>query len=492
MSERQELLEMRLDALKQDIDTVKQVVDAAKRRGLQLEQIRQEIGRRGTVMAQLPTVKSTMTTLADMLRMNADLLKTVRELNPLLPQQVGESLPALEQIHDGLRRANETLDDIDKTFVNLDNKSDLQTTLDERCEAAAGKLKVIRDKLGHEPLRSLWSAYEVLVETDCRPLFTEYVDFLGGLTLRDTALDGGVCSMTDRLLELYDGTGRSLAVPAHPQSIGDAMRLVKLGFPEWTFWSVPLVGQDVGLAFARGQNVMAGFGEFVTQARSQEFVQRLIADAFAVYTLGLSYGCAAVILRFQPHHDDGNPNTPSDVQRARMVLEMLRLLEPDPAAPLSESADLLEEHWTEAVQQLTDGDVDRPAWLLELAGAAFELCQTRVAFEPFDGVRYANGLARRAADLLAEPADHQAAEVEHDPLAGPGIAAAPHNDAATVLELLNTAWGLRLAEPRHTASVTRNIDRLWFGREEPVDVGRGRPQVRPGPASGSLLQRIGR
>lgn len=580
MTVRHELFEMRLDALSQDITTVKEVINAAQKRGRQLEEIKARIGRSGNVLGPLMSVNMTVGAMVELLRRYPDLRAQVDRASTDLPLHLANCVTHLATANDGINQANETLDQIASTFVDLnDLDPNLEITLRDRCDEVQRKVDELRDDLATKPLRDVWRRYEALIDDDCHALFSEYVDFLGGLTLRDTALDDGVCSMTDRLLELYNlvAAQKSLAVPVHHGPIGNAMRsLIKLGFPEWTIWSVPLVGYDIGLGIAEKMSGQRKFREFITPARSEKSLRQLLADAFATYSLGLAYGCAAIILRLQPHHDDHNPDTATDVERVSLILQILRGLT-QTGDPLDQSIDKLAEHWNEAVNHLqgttaADAGVrdsaepasehkhkpvnsdsnDTPAWLNSFADNALnefakmevdpldasvrlisemlrrlaspgdpvaesieslvdqwsaaveqfrstktmaadafggldhipdansadsdwmeKLAVTAVAefkrqgVAPYNGERFARATSRWADRLAEEPQAMMPTGDDADPSPDP-LMAITKSEAATVLDLLNTAWKLRLEEPDVVGWVTQNVRLLWRGSEEPI------------------------
>jgi hypothetical protein len=87
------------------------------------------------------------------------------------------------------------------------------------------------------------------IEAECRRLFADYLDLVRGVALRDSGLDDGLCRIADRLIVDLGPFGvttwESLTVPASREwRGGPAASIVRIGFPEWSVWTLPLVAVE--------------------------------------------------------------------------------------------------------------------------------------------------------------------------------------------------------------------------------------------------------
>jgi hypothetical protein len=462
-----QLLEIRLDALEKDVGKVKKVVGDTRIRtdsirdinarftsesanGVRepLLQILALANRVGSVLRQSPQIREEIghydRTLADAL--SSDLPNQVEHLNKLL-----------EAVRGDIREINDDLVRLLPAQVEL-----LEMSLEERCHAVReriGQLRAAAAGSAARPrvYRGIWEMYDRMLKEAARPLFAEYVDFVGGLAVRDHALDNRVCQMTDELLrDLSHVTMNSLSVPAQQAALGSVMKsVIKLGFPEWTIWGIPLVGHEVGLSIAENER---SINRLVRQRRfgmSKEPLKSLFADIFATYTLGPAYACAAILLRFEPHHTMLKQGEPSDIDRARLILDVLGRLGASSGENTSgevttyyEIVDQLKKLWQDAVDNLKPQD-DRPSPphatrsdLDDFLDATWEILSNAERFHAFDRVRW-----------LAT--DDWLAALRGNP------ARARVRGTNDVIELLTAAWRARLMDAAQTDRIAENASLLW-------------------------------
>ena len=86
-------------------------------------------------------------------------------------------------------------------------------------------------------------------------------ELLGGVALRDTRLDDGICVLADELVTNYrvDNRGPTpiLTIPArHKTTAMTLAKTVCVGFPEWTIWALPLTAHEFW--YAVGRDVILG------------------------------------------------------------------------------------------------------------------------------------------------------------------------------------------------------------------------------------------
>jgi hypothetical protein len=205
-----------------------------------------------------------------------------------------------------------------------------------------------------------WTAYlDVLPKA--QDVFAEYVDFLAGLALRDGGYDGGICRIADELVHAIGGwrdiSWNSLTIPARREALEMTMaRIIRIGFPEWSFWALPLV------AYGFGSVLVGNVQEFTdfTQRRPTEQQARtrvLLADALATYVMGPAYACALMLLRLDPAAPEDPAEAGLTVLRAQVVLAMLRRLSKETDEhPHDIIEQQLHDQWDAALAQTHPGD----------------------------------------------------------------------------------------------------------------------------------------
>jgi hypothetical protein len=335
-----------------------------------------------------------------------------------------------------------------------------------------------------------------------RPVFIEYVDFLGGLTVRDTGLDDLVCDMTEAVLGRFKSlTKRSLPLPGRQAALGNVLNsVVLLGFPEWSIWGIPLVGHEVGLAYIKEGNypelsqlinkflpkasaaeteqnsAESGPAQRVSPGWSEEVVEQLVADAFATYTLGPAYACAALLLRLNPRHDEPtHPDRPRDIDRARVIIMMLKAQRRSAPAAGGTFTDLvtdLENLWVSAVvahaapgeagaaEQEALGPSPAEDWLDDLTAEAIDHFEDMWLIRPHNEERW------KGSDAWFEALQTSSST---SPLWQPVEDVVP--------DVLTASWRLRLSSSERESNGERNqeanriaaeVQRRWSSRRKGV------------------------
>lgn len=446
-----DLLELRLTALAADIDRVQLITEDAKRRHSRIDNLTNLVGdfAGSSLRVRVEEVMKWVGALASRTDQDDELwdvlsrhelvgsLKALPDQLTTIWSQLGEVARELKAIQRGMIK--------DPFEIQR-----LTTSLDSRCHELTDEVNELRRRLqqGDDP-RDVWIAYEKTLENGCQDLFADYVDFLAGLTLRDNALDDEVCAITDALLAEIPRQVKHLALPARRPTLSTALnKLVKVGFPEWTIWNIPLVGHEIGLALAAeewGRQLIGAAGAL--PARSVAVRTVLFADAYAAYTIGPAYGCAMTLLRFQPNHDTAGDDAPSDVERSVVVMAVQRYAGRG-SAGFQDVTDRTEQYWTEAVTHL-GGLAGPPVEVEELTDFADQICHALGAerIEVFDRTRWAT--VETLAGTLTQ-------ESGKDARAGRDV------DARV---LLNAAWVARLANPpsdiRWATTLTSRVQAIW-------------------------------
>ena len=201
----------------------------------------------------------------------------------------------------------------------------LSNDLADRIKQPAKDVSDVQLKLGTGTVDDeIWKQYRK-AHSQSQEIFAEFVDFLGGMALRDTGFDEGISRMAEDLIRTYK-TNREpaypwLALPATRQEavVKTLARVVKVSFPEWTIWGLPFTANAFWHVIARHD-----FGEDLPAI--SERLQICCADAFATFTMGPAYAYAAFYLLLNPldawRANDACERVGDDT-RARAILQML-------------------------------------------------------------------------------------------------------------------------------------------------------------------------
>jgi hypothetical protein len=226
-----------------------------------------------------------------------------------------------------------------------------------------------------------WQRYTT-IQAESEDIFRECLELLGGLALRDRINDEHICHFADELIkEQAKAVGRMsrftipVLNPVLDRSLPLTLRRVAtVRFPEWHLWTLPLVTHEYAQAllaeyvkldqFARqladdeidaGNSTQASAqdeqGETQAEAARESLERKkrvLLADAVATYTTGPAYACAALILRLSPFARANN-GSPSDEDRAAVILGVLQSMSSAKPPPFTGIADKLRTYWQESV-----------------------------------------------------------------------------------------------------------------------------------------------
>ncbi|MEV0583307.1 hypothetical protein [Nonomuraea sp. NPDC050310] len=425
-----EILEARLDTLLDDLEKVKTAVataSAGRRHILEAIESLQRARR------QIKAIASVGREVDEELRQDAFGALEAAQQNEILFFGLrglpAKSREAAEHVEAVIR----LLQPISERMVAIEGQGALKSALHGDCTKLAGKVKDSRRALDEHPadLASHWARYLEFVDREARPLFDAYVDFISGLAVRDNDLDGSICAISDRLVDGLLGTNAALSLPAREAALSmDA--IVKLGFPEWGIWSVPLAAREAGASIVRhaGQRTMLSQvladppgGLPIMETR------RLVEDAIGAYTLGPAYARAMFTFRLRPGWRPG-PDLPADNRRAEVILQVLTLQhDPDDHDDFADEVTSLRHFWERAVADLSAEPADRldPAF-------------TKAVHEVLSGDWRLRGFAAGQWDSVVAWRDHllRRRGSEDEP---------PVEEVDRVATLLNAGWLARSAAP---------------------------------------------
>jgi hypothetical protein len=296
-----------------------------------------------------------------------------------------------EHLWEALENLEQKLDTLRREMQKLRAQAIRERT---RARSLTNVRKDLQDflitKAGEISLEEDWDTYRRKAK-DCQELFKEYVDVLQGIALRDAGFDSNLFRIADRLPSLWRRprgySWQSMAIPSSQERLDQsAARVLRVGFPEWTVFALPLLQHEFGHVFLRltplqrlaaaAANATAGadaLGDLgvalgasaVGPADGDPTAAICIADAAALCVTGPAYACSVLFMRLDP----ADVRTASDLTtlRAAVILEALKII----AASSSDDNPLtlvyvrLAAEWHKAVSARGDIDAMRAAELSE-------------------------------------------------------------------------------------------------------------------------------
>lgn len=215
------------------------------------------------------------------------------------------------------------------------------------------------------------------------PLKREALEFLGGLLLRYRGLTSrlhppdenpppSICSLAEHQLErLVVRTGvnwKTLIIPGPDAFVATDTEIIRVRFPDWSVWNLPLMAHEFGHVVARTNAVFRNYqwntalqataGVPEKQRKTafdqvQSHLEEIFCDIFATFVLGPAFACNALLLQFNPPEAAAaSPSHPTHDERALAILTAMEAINARAPEPIYQQAiDLLRKAWQDAVQQ---------------------------------------------------------------------------------------------------------------------------------------------
>lgn len=293
---------------------------------------------------------------------------------PNLPERFEFAKRQAKEVHNQIQNLDQKLCDIKDTINKIKQRSDkteswLNTILkteifskvDDLLEDIS-KTKTDLANYSHDDDNYLITLWKRTKEIDGKSqiIFTEYVEFLSGLAMRGIGVDSEICNFADSLIAeiiknpiLQSSSGSVecyLTIPARFEAMESSpASLIRVGFPEWTIWTLPLVISEYGYVLV---SKMPSLKKWTQTSKNRH----LVVDAFATYTLGPAYACAVILLRLQPlHSTQKKRGMPSDLERYSVIITMLEKMNQHALAkdiePYSEIINQLKSAWQESLRE---------------------------------------------------------------------------------------------------------------------------------------------
>jgi hypothetical protein len=343
------ILEARLDLLEQALAEVDKILYAMIDQRERLEQIQLFLTGEGglkqirkklwtSVMDALNRIEGPPLVADDL--MEEDLEDDTGDGDTGWSEQDHSRLQAVALLNTALQQLNEleqARHDARKHFQEIQQWS-VAGLVEEQLDAAARQYRSMVDLIRRAP--DPWQAYEQQLRGRGEQLFTAYLDLLSSMAVRDVGIiDDRLAKDRKELLKLLKPRGYLSELPNFPApNLLTGTEHVQLGYFGWSLWALPLIARHAGLDLIKRD---------VFSTEIPDRLQILCADAFALYTMGPSYACAAIYLELDP--DDATSDGISDAIRAEVLLDGLPKLGDDPERRVLESrAEQLRNAWNRA------------------------------------------------------------------------------------------------------------------------------------------------
>jgi hypothetical protein len=231
-----------------------------------------------------------------------------------------------------------------------------------------------------------WQSYKQIDHESKEKIFGECLEAIGGLAIRDKKLSARtswVANTADEFIrecakEYVGEQWLSFAVFARQEALNRTMaRIVRLRFPEWTVWSLPLAAHEFGhvviednsewLEFAHEQaDTLSWHTDRVDEQRLCMY--EILADAFATFTMGPAYVCAAISLWLNPlplSNESSDMRCVSGTTRARLIFRIMEQMrrtwsegaaESEPSPHQMFMQEKLERKWREVIERVKPSD----------------------------------------------------------------------------------------------------------------------------------------
>jgi hypothetical protein len=413
----------------------------------------------------------------------------------------------IDALDDNLRRLEASLELFKTIYGGVPPYAalwgNMHSKVEDRVKACDNKLEQLRGAVGAATTpaaaRAAWALYAEAQE-ESADLFQGCLEFIGGVAFRGGSGGAELSSddeqytsiwrvadqlMRDAAVDSFAAEWEFLTVPALEEALSESLaRTVRLRFPEWTIWTLPLLTYDFGLTAIEWRKVIKNYplqelvetqttrlvgldaelgkrqqGASAAAASKLERgarnwwrhrVRVLLADAFATYTTGPAYACAAIHLRFDPSMAyTGNP---SYDERARVMIQSLRQLDAEqPANLYAKFIDDLEAEWTSAVDHAEPPDPRNSAGQKDLDNVLLPEFEKELKISVPSAAFYSKASWLRAftwhVGLLEDFGKRKPLKLDL-------------REEDKLRDVLNAAWLCRIARPEITTELTRRAPEL--------------------------------
>ncbi len=484
------ILQTRLDALRSNLEQVQRVLDAVRHQREEIERLQALLAARNDsveayldeALSNLGRARYALDRLYRRAELHDDDLRDLEGAQDDLERSENQLRSVLEH----LGRAKNIISERRRRFIELDDQKDLGKTVgltliqpakarigelhkvQAKIEAAAAAETLSQQTAGSEQAAHAALAQQLRQETwlelgdttfaQDRPIFAEYVDFLRGVALRDMGLDAGICQVADELVRRFrlvpNTNWESFTILARDEAVDKTLAsIIRLPFPEWTVWALPLVAHEFGHMVSHSADIHQFIAARVAPDWPARALQDCLADAFATYAMGPSYALALILLRLNPLHafQDGEDQA-AHAKRAFVVLTMLGWMsQKSNLAPYDAIIQKLTTEWEAALRQGSPGQALSAEQQTSLTELVLFLGGFLDAHATVDyAVAAWNSIAEWPALLAQKPGDNKKP--------GDNIDITPDHE---LRDILNAAWHSRLLYPPKRDGIAEAAAALW-------------------------------
>ena len=302
---------------------------------------------------------------------------------------------------------------------------------------------------------SLWSAL-ASTQGDIQRLGQETLAYVAGSLARQAGSDEGLCALADLLLDHIGSleprlNWRGFAVLAETSFLGDLAEVVRLRYPGFSYWHLPMAAHEFGHFATPTIRVRKRDGSFIgTEYPVEAFLEQRwdrndqkkwfhahehLADIFATYVLGAAYAYYVLFLEIRPTNVRSVTTThPSWRDRVAVITQTLgRLVQS--AGVTSQILDDVEMRWR-AILELGDAEAAQPDPLSGYVDFLLPMLDRHLK-----GLRYSSfPVAQQLAGHLRAKASRPSATL-------------------TPRDIINASWLARLDDPDPVTEADRIAER---------------------------------
>jgi hypothetical protein len=423
MSEGQEVLTARLDAVEHETKALSDALDT--------------LAQEGKEAVALWTIRNAA---HDFVRQT---LAETREVERIVDSGAGHGSPEIEARLETLARRVEDFYDLVRRETQVSEGRRLRADewrnslwgFQDRAERHRHQLYALRQEMSDRAVTDVagtgsWHRFIVL-ENEHRVLLNDAFSLLAGASTRRMQVDQGVFEVADGLLRDLSRqvplVSQATAIVAEGEIYLERTPAVALRFADTSVWGLPAAAHEFGHLVARESRYVerllldqgpSGADEFGLEFR---YRNELFADVFAAYTLGPAYACTCVLLRFDPTtaYEEG-PQHPSAATRVHAITRAL--------GHAAERLDTLRDQVLQRISGIWPYEIDELDLkeLNNMVDAHLEILERDVAFR-----RRPSSHPELVEALMSDQFDPRELQPER------------FNDGS-VIDLLNAAWESRL------------------------------------------------
>jgi len=469
------VLKVRLESLITNLEQVNQLAESINTREVETKNLRSRLEDAAKIVRSL--------------KIRADVAKAYgsdQEEAARFEDTMNDAIERIVALTKEIEEAKTLLDSMKNRLVPVEERLriTLQNDLEGKTDQSLKDLRSTRDQLNQAATANgefLDNAWKQAVGEQNQSIFTDYVDFLGGLALRDKGWDNSICQIADELISscgnlLQSKMWDALTIPSSHGAVTLA-RIIRMGFPEWNIWGLPLASHELGMVAVTVDDSLVTF--ITGQSNKDEQIKRqlevCLADAFATCTMGPAYACATLLLRFNPRLSGRRVKALSDAQRAHIILRVLEKMSVHCGVSATFDSAIIEQlknEWNLALQQVNPtGKLDAQSSLDDWVDFLFN----HLSSNPLEAV-YCGRVWQSTKDIIKRIADSDPEtqliwnKAKHDELKAKNqnVQYVELEYTFELRDVINAAWACRidgLSTPGYTIQNSEKINqaalKLW-------------------------------